>query len=71
LPEHWFEPGTHTPVHAPVTHAKVQAEAAPHCPLPLHVCTPLPEHSTALGAQTPVQAPETHAEFEQDVGFCH
>ena len=46
------------PVHAPPEHANVHADALPHCPLALQVCTPLPEHCVAPGTQTPVQTPQ-------------
>ena len=31
----------------------VHAEALPHCPVELHVSTPVPEHRVAPGVQTP------------------
>jgi hypothetical protein len=66
LPEHCVVVGSHTPVHAPLTHAEdTHATAVPHAPLTLHVWTPLPEHRVALGVQTPVHAPFTHAWFVQ------
>src|SRR5689334_115586 len=40
LPEHWCVPGTHTPVHAPLTHADdTHAVLLPHAPLDEHVST--------------------------------
>lgn len=62
LPEHCFVPGTHTPVHAPVTHAdETHGESDPQAPLAEHVSMALFEHCTALGAHTPAQAPLTQA----------
>jgi hypothetical protein len=45
LPEHWVDPGVHTPAQAPLTHAwLVQVLGLPHVPLEVHVWTALPEH---------------------------
>jgi hypothetical protein len=49
----------------------VQADAAPHAPLELHVCTALPEHCVEPGAHTPVHAPETHAEAAHATPASH
>jgi hypothetical protein len=63
LPEHWVAPGTQTPPHAPLAHAKGQALGALHVPLEVHVSSPLPEHCVALGAHCPLHAPATHVWF--------
>jgi hypothetical protein len=45
LPLHWVCPGAHDPEHTPLTHVVFEhAEALPHVPLDVQVCTPLPEH---------------------------
>jgi hypothetical protein len=73
LPEHCFVPGTHTPVHTPFAHANGHADAVPHWPLELQVCTALPEHWVVVGTHTPThdadddpvtQADATHATGE-------
>jgi hypothetical protein len=62
LPEHCVDPGVHTPVHAPDTHAELEhACAADHVPVVSHVCTASPEQRVAPGVHDPVQAPATHA----------
>jgi hypothetical protein len=62
LLEHCVAPGTHTPVHAPFTHAEfVHADSGPHAPFESQVCQLLPEHRVAPGVQTPAHAPATHA----------
>jgi hypothetical protein len=62
LPEHCVAPGTHTPMHAPVTQADAtHEEAAPHWPLELQVSTPLPEQRVVPGAHTPEHSPPTQA----------
>ena len=71
LPEHCVDPGTHTPVQAPLAHAYVQADALVHWPVALQVCTPLPEHCVVPGVQTPVHEPETQAAFTQAVALPH
>ena len=72
MPEHWTAPGTHTPVHPPLTQAEfAHADGLPHCPLDWHVCTPLPEHCVAPGVHTPVQEPFTHAWLVHAPAFCH
>lgn len=51
--------------HAPAVQVcvcAVHADALPHVPLALHVCTALPEHCVEPGVHTPVHAPETHAD---------
>lgn len=50
--------GAHTPWQAPLTHAwLVHVTGLPHCPLELHVCTPLLEHCFVPGTQTPMHVP--------------
>jgi hypothetical protein len=62
LPEHRVEPGVHTPVHAPPTHADdTQALGLTQVPLVEQVSTLFPEHRVEFGAHTPVQLPLTHA----------
>jgi hypothetical protein len=49
----------------------VHAEGAPHCPLVLHVATPLPAHCVAPAAHTPTQVPATHVESTHTIGGPH
>jgi hypothetical protein len=45
LPEHWVDPGEHTPVQVPATHAEfAHATGLPQVPVEEQVCVPLPEH---------------------------
>jgi hypothetical protein len=60
LPEQLVVPGTHTPLHAPFTHAYGHELVRFHAPEAVHVCTPLPGPPSALftqlvvfGAHTP------------------
>jgi hypothetical protein len=60
LPEHCVVPGTHTPVHAPATHALfTQAVVPPNVPFDWQVWTLLPEQVVCPGAHTPVHVPFT------------
>jgi hypothetical protein len=57
---HWTAAGVQTPVQAPFTQAwLVQVTAALHCPLALHVSTPLPEQWVAPGVHA-AHVPPTH-----------
>jgi hypothetical protein len=82
LPEHFVVPGTQTPPQAPLTHVFVQALAAPHVPVELHVSTPLVNpaspaapHWVLPGAQTPwqdaVEPDVTHAWLLQGTAVPH
>src|SRR5271167_1470262 len=71
LPEHCVEPGTHTPVQAPVAHANEHGEGVPNCPLALQVSTPLPEHVVDPGAHTPLHPPPTQAAATHAVAVPH
>lgn len=57
-PEHWVEPGTHTPVQEPPEQTKGQVAPLCQVPVPSHVCGTLPTHFFEDGTQDPVQAPE-------------
>jgi hypothetical protein len=62
LPEHWADPGVHTPVHAPETHAwLVQSIAPPQLPVESQIWTALFEHCVAPGVHLPVHVPMEHA----------
>jgi hypothetical protein len=62
LPEHCVDPGTHTPVHEPLTHADAtHAVVEPHWPLELQTWVLFPWHRLAPGVQTPVHIPLTQA----------
>ncbi len=64
-------PGTHTPWHAPETHADDgHDDAVLHVPSVLHDSTPLPEHVVCPCAQTPLHAPPTHVWLVHAVAFC-
>jgi len=71
LPEHWVDPGTHTPVHAPFTQAdETHGVLLPQAPPDEQVSTLFPVHRVAFGAHTPTQLPPTHAWFEHTEPFC-
>jgi hypothetical protein len=56
LPEHCFWPAEQAPVQAPPEHFSAFGHGVSvHCPLLVHVCTPVPalSHSTAFGWHTP------------------
>jgi hypothetical protein len=66
---HCVLPGTHVPVHAPLTHAEfVHATAADQLPVVSQVCTPLPEHCVVPGTQMPEQAPDAHPNWHGESG---
>jgi hypothetical protein len=72
LPEHCVVPGTHTPVHAPATHALfTQAVVPPKVPFDWQVWTLLPEQVVWVGAHTPVQVPPTHVWLLHAVPTVH
>jgi hypothetical protein len=71
LPEHCVDSGTHTPVHAPFTHAEeTHATSLPHAPLVEHVSTLFPEQRVVFGVHTPVHVPLTQAWLEHAVPSC-
>jgi hypothetical protein len=58
--QHCVDPGTQTPVHAPLLQTKGQAVPFCHCPPALHVCGVVPVHWVAPGLQTPEHWPFAH-----------
>jgi hypothetical protein len=71
VPWHRFAPGVHTPVHWPLTHAKVHAAAEAQLPLASHDCGTLPAHWSDPGAQLPVHAPAVHTFGHTEPVFSH
>jgi hypothetical protein len=58
---HCVDPGTHSPVHVPALHRKVQdVELLTNVPAGPQVCTTKPLHCFCPGAHEPAHAPATH-----------
>jgi hypothetical protein len=68
--EHCFAPGSHTPAHAPLTHARPE-HAAPSRQVPVasHVWTTCPLHCVASGVHVPEHAPPLQM-LLQGVSLC-